>query len=194
MNINTVRLIATILTLSTATAFAGGYDATGPVEAPPAQTGFPTGWYVSLNAGASLIQNITKNNHKHSGFVSYAAAAYGGFQYDENWAAELGAAYNSMGSFGHYAIFDAAVKASVPMTTFSTVFVKLGGAAVTYKACDGGCQTETKGAPFFAGGIGVLLRYNIMATVEYDGVYVSSGSVDGTLGTLSAGLIYYFGC
>lgn len=185
-------ILTTAASLFSLSAFAGGYPATDSVPVVAASI-FPVNvFYLSLNGGQTVIGNITRNSRQHTGFQDFAVAAYGGFQYDTTWAAELGVAYHSMGSFGNFEIFDIAAKASVPMSAHSVVFLKLGGAAYTLRACDGGCATETKGAPFFGAGFGLQFSPVLRATIEYDGVYATSGMADGSLGALTGGLTYYF--
>ena len=183
--------IAAIATLSSMSVIAGGVSYVPDSEvycAPP----FPIGWYLSLNAGGTVVGEINKNGNQHSGFESYAITAYGGYQYDDTWAAEIGVGYHDMDNYGNFEIFDIAIKASMPINDYVNVFAKLGGAAYTLKVCDGGCASETKGAPFFGGGFGFQFSPMLRATVEYDGVYATSGMADGSLGAVTAGLTYYF--
>ena len=149
------------------------------------------GWYASLNAGIAVTGDITKNGVTRSGFGRGALLAYGGYQFNENWAAEFGLSYQSIKN-GDYEIYDLAGKLTLPMDDKNILFGKLGVALASLEYCQGGCQRDNKFAPFIGVGYGYQVMPNLQITAEYNGVFVTSGMADGSLGAMTVGATYYF--
>ena len=107
------------------------------------------GFYLGVEAGYALVDNVP------GGVTSNAAGrALGGYQFNPYFAVEVGV----LGNLNNLYIVDGVVRATLPFTNETRIFIKAGYAEIVNNSFDEIFNTFTYGAGF---GIGVTGPFSV---------------------------------